>query len=74
MMLIGMAGIGRDVSDLLHELLVGLVLSQGGLVLSQGGLDPIQGDLDLFQEDLALTPGGLEGPGGHDPLGQDRQS
>ena len=73
MMLIGMAGRGRDVSDLHHNIQGGLALSQGGLSL--GGLT--LGDLAL-QEGLALVPGAGDPPiqgglGSHDLQGQDRQ-
>ena len=78
MMLIGMAGRGRDVSDLHHNIQGGLALSQGGLSL--GGLtlgDLALGDLAL-QEGLALVPGAGDPPiqgglGSHDLQGQDRQ-
>ena len=57
MKLIGMAGRGRDVSDLLHDFQGGLALRQVVLALVPGAGDPpIQGGL-----------------GSHDLLGLDRQ-
>ena len=69
MMLIGMAGRGRDVSDLHHIVQGGLALSQGRLAL--GGLT--LGDLALQVGLGAGDPPIQGGLGSHDLQGQDRQ-